>query len=112
MAVISQQINTPPMAPWWHNPAVPQELGTLVLELLAKTPEERPASAADVRRRLAEAIAAAARPRPTRSSPAAPAPRRPATARLNRLSRFVGRPRSCATSSGGGRQPSRAGAGW
>ena len=40
VAVISQQINTPPMAPWWHNPAVPKKLGTLVLEVLAKTPED------------------------------------------------------------------------
>src|SRR5207237_3842035 len=56
VAVISQQINTPPMAPWWHNPAVPKELGTLVLDLLAKTPEERPADAAEVRRRLAETL--------------------------------------------------------
>ena len=53
VAVISQTINTPPMAPWWHNPDVPRELGALVLELLAKTPEERPASATEVRDRLA-----------------------------------------------------------
>src|SRR6267378_1408278 len=56
VSVISQQINTPPMAPWWHNPAVPKEIGTVVLDLLAKTAEERPAGAAEVRRRLAEAL--------------------------------------------------------
>ncbi|MGH9009082.1 MAG: ATP-binding protein, partial [Acidimicrobiia bacterium] len=87
------QINTPPMAPWWHNPAVPKELGTLVLELLAKTPEERPADAGEVRRRLAETSATAA-PADDASPPdtetATPASTR-RTARLNRLSRFVGR---------------------
>jgi predicted ATPase/serine/threonine protein kinase/class 3 adenylate cyclase len=91
VAVISQQINTPPMAPWWHNPAVPKELGTLVLELLGKTPEERPPCAADVRHRLAEAVTSV---EPDGDGPApdtpAPADRRH-TARLNRLSRFVGR---------------------
>ncbi|HKN38988.1 MAG TPA: serine/threonine-protein kinase, partial [Acidimicrobiia bacterium] len=92
VAVISQQINTPPMAPWWHNPAVPKELGTLVLELLAKTPEERPGDAGEIRRRLAETMAKAG------SEDEVPPPETPApaatrhTARLNRLSRFVGRP--------------------
>jgi predicted ATPase/class 3 adenylate cyclase len=91
VAVISQQINTPPMAPWWHNPAVPKELGTLVLELLAKTPEERPTSAADVRRRLADVLTTAPPDDLTAvSEPADPAATRH-SARLNRLSRFVGR---------------------
>ena len=93
VAVISQQINTPPMAPWWHNPAVPKELGTLVLDLLAKTPEERPADSGEVRRRLAEASAIAEPSEEGDASPAetgAPAATR-RTARLNRLSRFVGR---------------------
>jgi predicted ATPase/class 3 adenylate cyclase len=93
VAVISQQINTPPMAPWWHNPAVPKELGTLVLDLLAKTPEERPADAATVRRRLAELAQAQAHADsggPEAQELPTPAATRH-TARLNRLSRFVGR---------------------
>ena len=48
VAIISQHINSPPVAPSWHNPDVPQALETLILRLLAKTPEERPESAAEV----------------------------------------------------------------
>lgn len=54
VAIISQHINSPPVAPSWHNPEVPQALETLILRLLAKSPEERPGSAAEV----AEALAA------------------------------------------------------
>ncbi|MGH9036723.1 MAG: ATP-binding protein, partial [Acidimicrobiia bacterium] len=91
VTVISQQINTPPMAPWWHNPAVPRELGLLVLELLAKTPEERPDSATVVRQRLAEAVAQEEPGKQPEALPEASAPTSRQTARLNRLSRFVGR---------------------
>ena len=48
IAVISQHINTPPVAPSWHAPDCPRALEALVLRLLAKDPSERPASAADV----------------------------------------------------------------
>lgn len=48
VAIITQHINSPPVAPSWHNPEVPQGLEALILRLLAKTPEERPASAAAV----------------------------------------------------------------
>jgi class 3 adenylate cyclase len=57
VAVISQHINTPPVAPSWHNAEVPRALEALILRLLAKAPEERPASAAAIREALA-AIAA------------------------------------------------------
>ena len=90
VSVISQQINTPPMAPWWHNPSVPKEVGAVVLDLLAKTPEERPATAAEVRRRLTEALTSAAPPAGETPETPPPAERRH-TARLNRVSRFVGR---------------------
>ncbi|MEK6285150.1 MAG: protein kinase [Acidobacteriota bacterium] len=53
VAIISQHINSPPVAPSWHNPEVPQALETLILRLLAKSPEERPESAAEVARALA-----------------------------------------------------------
>ncbi len=53
VAIISQHINSPPVAPSWHNPEVPQALETLILRLLAKSPEERPASAAEVAKALA-----------------------------------------------------------
>lgn len=48
VAIITQHINTPPVAPSWHNPQVPKTLEALVLRLLAKSPAERPASAAAV----------------------------------------------------------------
>ncbi|MEK6304460.1 MAG: protein kinase [Acidobacteriota bacterium] len=53
VAIISQHINSPPVAPSWHNPEVPQALESLILRLLAKTPDERPASAAEVAKALA-----------------------------------------------------------
>ena len=48
VAIIGQHLNTPPVAPTWHNPDVPPALETLVLRLLEKDPTSRPASAADV----------------------------------------------------------------
>ena len=48
VAIIAQHINTPPVAPTWHNPQCPRPLDALILRLLAKDPAERPASASDV----------------------------------------------------------------
>jgi class 3 adenylate cyclase len=95
VAVISQHLNTPPMAPWWHNPEVSRSLGTLVLQLLSKTPEERPGNAVEVRRRLSEVAAAA----PLTAAPAPAAPAADASARLHR-SRFVGRAKELAVLKG------------
>jgi predicted ATPase len=53
VAIISQHINSPPVAPSWHNPEVPQALEKLILQLLSKTPQERPESAAAVAKELA-----------------------------------------------------------
>jgi hypothetical protein len=58
VAVISQHINTAPIAPTWHNPEIPGDLEALIVALLAKVPEKRPPSAAAVRERLAQAAAA------------------------------------------------------
>jgi class 3 adenylate cyclase len=91
VVVISQHLNTPPMAPWWHNPEVPRPLGALVLELLSKAPEDRPASAAVVRRGLAEVAAAA--PGDTPTAPVTAGDLR--SARLHH-SRFVGRTKELA----------------
>ena len=55
VSIIGQHLNADPVPPSRHNPAVPAELDKLVVELLAKTLERRPASAAAVRERL-EAI--------------------------------------------------------
>ena len=47
-AVISQHINTPPVAPSWNSPHCPPDLERLILQLLAKVPADRPASAREV----------------------------------------------------------------
>ncbi|MDB4433452.1 serine/threonine protein kinase [bacterium] len=84
VAVISQHLNTRPIAPSWHNPEVGADLEELVLELLEKDPGARPESAGAVRTRI-ETI---------RTSPA-PARARPQQPKLGsgRLvwGRFVGR---------------------
>ena len=48
VAVISQHLNTAPVATTWHSPGVPPALDALVLRLLAKDPAQRPASAGEV----------------------------------------------------------------
>ncbi len=52
VAIISQHINTAPVAPSWHNPEVPRALESLIMRLLAKDPDERPESAAAVQQAL------------------------------------------------------------
>jgi hypothetical protein len=47
-AVISQHINTPPVAPSWNSEHCPPDLEALILRMLAKVPADRPASAAEV----------------------------------------------------------------
>jgi predicted ATPase len=59
VAIVSQHIHTAPVVPSWHNPAVPAVLDALIVRLLAKTPAERPASAAAVREALAAVETAA-----------------------------------------------------
>ena len=72
MAVISQHINTPPVAPSWHRADCPRALEALVLRLLAKDPLTRPESATDVLAALAaieaEPATAAARTEPDERS--------------------------------------------
>lgn len=48
LAVISQTINTSPVAPSWHNAAVPRDLDRLLLMLLGKAPDDRATTARDV----------------------------------------------------------------
>src|SRR5262249_44957279 len=85
VALISQHINTAPVAPSWHNPEIPGDLEALIVALLAKVPEKRPPSAAAVRECLAQAAA----------SPVVPQEKQPDTAlrSTSRLAwgRFVGR---------------------
>ena len=84
VAIIGQHLNTPPVAPTWHNPDVPPALEALVLRLLEKDPASRPASAAQVLESL-DAIDVRA-PREAPSPDAAPAGPDPTYRRT-----FVGR---------------------
>ena len=60
VGIISQHINTPPVAPSWHNAEVPRALEAVILRLLAKAPEERPESVAVVRQALGAITATSA----------------------------------------------------
>ena len=76
VAIIGQHLNTPPVAPSWHNPDVPPALETLVLRLLEKDAASRPSSAAQVLESL-EAIdvgRAGLKPAPTEEGPPGPDP--------------------------------------
>src|SRR5206468_3547424 len=53
VAIITQHLNTPPVAPSWHVPDLPPALEALILRLLEKDPSKRPGSAAEVRQALA-----------------------------------------------------------
>ena len=55
VAIISQHINTRPVAPTWHRAEVPKALEALVLALLEKDPSQRPSSASATRERLERA---------------------------------------------------------
>jgi hypothetical protein len=52
VAIITQHLNTPPVAPSWHRPDCPPGLEALILLLLDKDVAKRPASAAEVRQTL------------------------------------------------------------
>jgi serine/threonine protein kinase/tetratricopeptide (TPR) repeat protein len=45
VAIIGQHINTPPVSPTWHRADLPPALETLIMQLLEKDPQRRPASA-------------------------------------------------------------------
>lgn len=48
VSIISQHLNTPPIAPSWHRSDVPPALEQLVVALLSKRPEDRPDTATKV----------------------------------------------------------------
>jgi eukaryotic-like serine/threonine-protein kinase len=48
IGVISQHVNTPPVAPSWHNPSIPKTLDSLIVRLMSKDPSERPQTAEEV----------------------------------------------------------------
>ena len=86
VTVVSQHINTPPVAPAWHNPEVPEALDRLILSLLQKDPAQRPGSAAATAQAL-DAIAKEGRA----PAAAAAAKRAPSEAPRVPWGRFVGR---------------------
>ena len=90
LAVISQHVNRPPTPLSWLNPDVPPAIEALVLQLLAKAPEERPAHAAEVARRLRDLAAAPGAPDVATSPP-------PAAAAGLDWGRFIGRSDELAT---------------
>ena len=53
LAIISQHLRTPPVAPTWHNPEVSNVLDGLIVRLLAKDPRDRPRNAREVGAALA-----------------------------------------------------------
>lgn len=77
-AVLHQQINSRPRPPSDLRTGIPPALDALVLAMLAKAPDERPATAAEVRTRLLHISADSAPTAPTRRIPAAPSVSRPA----------------------------------
>ncbi len=52
LAVVSQHLYASPVPPSTYNPDIPPALETLILQLLSKQPDQRPASAAEVRQLL------------------------------------------------------------
>jgi hypothetical protein len=84
VAVISQHVNTPPVAPSWHTPECPPGLEALITRLLSKEPAQRPASATEVIQAL-ESVDVRSAP------PVAATPSEEATAGGIYLRTFVGR---------------------
>jgi serine/threonine protein kinase len=52
IALIAQHLHAPVVPPSTHNPAIPAALDALIVQLMSKQPEDRPASAAAVRQIL------------------------------------------------------------
>ena len=56
VSIISQHLHADPVPPSRHNPDVPEALDRAVIALLAKRPEDRPASAAAARKLILDAL--------------------------------------------------------
>jgi hypothetical protein len=89
VSVISQHLNTAPVAPRFHNGDVPVALEALILRLLAKDPAERPEAAAETGALLRDARAGIDVAAPV--VPAEPGAAPPSSAQLADWGRFVGR---------------------
>src|SRR5262245_11011475 len=64
VAIISQHLHTDPVPPSRHRKEIPEALDRVVLGLLAKRPENRPAGAAEVREALEAALDEKSKPKP------------------------------------------------
>jgi predicted ATPase len=84
LAVIAQHLHAPVVPPSTYQAEIPAWLDDLIVRLMSKEPQERPASAADVLRTLEQWLSPAAMPLYT--SPSRPASNLPA-----QLSQFIGR---------------------
>lgn len=69
-SIIGQHINTPPVLPSWHRPDIAPALEALILQLLEKDPQRRPASATVVRQVLESIEAGMVRQAPSLEAPA------------------------------------------
>jgi serine/threonine protein kinase/class 3 adenylate cyclase len=69
VAIITQHLNTAPVAPSWHRPDCPPALEALILRLLEKDPAQRPASAAEVGAALETALTPDPSPNAGRGEP-------------------------------------------
>jgi len=69
--IIGQQINTPPVSPSWHRPEITPALEALILQLLEKDPQRRPASASHVYQVLESIEAGTIRQAPSQEAPTA-----------------------------------------
>jgi len=69
VAIIGQHINTPPVSPTWHRANLPPALETLILQLIEKDPQQRPASARDVYQALESIEAGKVSQEPTKEAP-------------------------------------------
>lgn len=58
LAVISQHLHAPPVPPSSYNSDIPPLLDRLIMQLLQKNPEDRPASAAETKQILAQVLRA------------------------------------------------------
>ncbi|HLH19084.1 MAG TPA: BREX system ATP-binding domain-containing protein [Bryobacteraceae bacterium] len=72
VGVLWQHANAQPVAPSWHNPGIPPPLESLVLQLLAKNPAERPSSAAALAETLTGIAGGTRAPEPRAVPPATP----------------------------------------
>ena len=68
VAIIGQHINTPPVSPTWHRADLPPALETLIMQLLEKDPDKRPASATVVLQALESIEAGKVKKEPSKDS--------------------------------------------